>query len=148
MIMKQTVEEAARIEREKVIQELHVAYKMHKDPKHYIISNAAIQKYAVPLFKAGAEWQLKQSPWISVEERLPENNTVVLTRGAYGFLICQLSSLGEWETGANVNKERLGITHWMPIPSFDKILEVNKDYWNELKRKEIKYEKDCTVRRI
>lgn len=35
--MKQTVEEAARIEREKVIQELHVAYKMHKDPKHYII---------------------------------------------------------------------------------------------------------------
>lgn len=68
--------------------------------------------------------------------------------GAYGFLICQLSSLGEWETGANVNKERLGITHWMPIPSFDKILEVNKDYWNELKRKEIKYEKDCTVRRI
>ncbi|KWR51896.1 hypothetical protein [Bacteroides stercoris] len=70
--MKQTVEEAARIEREKVIQELHVAYKMHKDPKHYIISNAAIQKYAVPLFKAGAGWQAKQSPWISVEERLPE----------------------------------------------------------------------------
>lgn len=70
-------------------------------------------------FIQGAEWQSKQSPWISVEERLPENNTVVLTRGAYGFLICQLSSLGEWETGANVNKERLGITHWMPIPSFD-----------------------------
>ena len=146
--MKQDIEVASRIEREKIIQELHVAYKIHKDSKHYIISSAAIQKYAVPLFKAGAEWQLKQSPWISVEERLPENNTVVLTRGAYGFLICQLSSLGEWETGANVNKERLGITHWMPIPSFDKILEVNKDYWNELKRKEIKYEKDCTVRRI
>ena len=46
-------------------------------------------------FKAGAEWQSKQSRWISVKERLPENNTVVLTRGAYGFLICQLSSLGE-----------------------------------------------------
>lgn len=101
-------------------------------------------------FTIGAEWAdaHPKNPWISVEERLPENNTVVLTRGAYGFLICQLSSLGEWETGANVNKERLGITHWMPIPSFDKILEVNKDYWNELKRKEIKYEKDCTVRRI
>lgn len=133
--MKQTVEEAARIEREKVIQELHVAYKMHKDPKHYIISNAAIQKYAVPLFKADAGWQAKQSPWISVEERLPENNTVVLTRGAYGFLICQLSSLGEWETGANVNKERLGITHWMPIPSFDEILEANKDVPERIKEK-------------
>lgn len=133
--MKQTVEEAARIEREKVILELHDAYRIHKDPKHYVTSNVLIQKYAVPLFKAGAEWQLKQSPWISVEERLPEKNTVVLTRGAYGFLICQLSSLGEWETGANVNKERLGITHWMPIPSFDEILEANKDVLERIKEK-------------
>lgn len=67
---------------------------------------------------------------------LPENNTVVLTRGAYGFLICQLSSLGEWETGANVNKERLGITHWLPIPSFDDILEANKDVLEHFKTKE------------
>lgn len=86
-------------------------------------------------FIAGAEWQAKQSPWISVEERLPEKNTVVLTRGAYGFLICQLSSLGEWETGANVNKERLGLTHWMPIPSFDEILEANKDVLERIKEK-------------
>lgn len=86
-------------------------------------------------FIAGAEWQSKQSPWISVKERLPENNTVVLTRGAYGFLICRLSSLGEWETGANVNKERLGITHWMPIPSFDDILEANKDVLERIKEK-------------
>lgn len=86
-------------------------------------------------FKAGADWQARQSPWISVEERLPEKNTVVLTRGAYGFLICQLSSLGEWETGANVNKERLGITHWMPIPSFDEILEANKDVLERIKEK-------------
>lgn len=86
-------------------------------------------------FKAGADWQAKQSPWISVEERLPENNTVVLTRGAYGFLICQLSSLGEWETGANVNKERLGITHWMPIPFFDEILKANKDVLERIKEK-------------
>lgn len=90
-------------------------------------------------FRQGVEWQSKQSPWISVKERLPENNTVVLTRGAYGFLICQLSSLGEWETGANVNKERLGITHWLPIPSFDEILEAKGMYLNELKRKEIEY---------
>lgn len=25
-------------------------------------------------FKAGAEWQAKQFPWISVKERLPEEN--------------------------------------------------------------------------
>lgn len=70
-------------------------------------------------FIAGAEWKEKQSPWISVKERLPEVGTIVLTKGAYGFLICYLSSLGEWETGANANKERLGITHWMPIPKFN-----------------------------
>lgn len=88
-------------------------------------------------FIEGALWadEHPKSTWISVEERLPENNTVVLTRGAYGFLICQLSSLGEWETGANVNKERLGITHWMPIPSFDEILEANRDVLERIKEK-------------
>ena len=93
------------------------------------------EPYCIVDFISGAEWQSKQSPWISVKERLPENNTVVLTRGAYGFLICQLSSLGEWETGANVNKERLGITHWMPIPSFDDILEANRDVLERIKEK-------------
>lgn len=99
------------------------------------IYNDEYQPYYLDGFKDGAEWQSKQSPWISVKERLPENNTVVLTRGAYGFLICRLSSLGEWETGANVNKERLGITHWMPIPSFDEILEANKDVLERIKEK-------------
>lgn len=78
-------------------------------------------------FVQGANWQAEQSPWISVKERLPESNITVLTKGAYGYLICFLSNLGEWETGANINEERLGITHWMPIPSFDEILEANKD---------------------
>lgn len=93
------------------------------------------ETFAKSMFRTGAEWQAKQSPWISVEERLPEKNTVVLTRGAYGLLICQLSSLGEWETGANVNKERLGITHWMPIPSFEGILEANRDVLERIKEK-------------
>lgn len=86
-------------------------------------------------FKNGAEWQSKQSPWISVKERLPESNITVLTKGAYGYLICFLSNLGEWETGANVNEERLGITHWLPILSFDEILEANKDALKQIKEK-------------
>lgn len=28
-------------------------------------------------FIAGAEWQAKQSPWVSVKERLPENQDIV-----------------------------------------------------------------------
>lgn len=86
-------------------------------------------------FIAGADWQSKQSPWISVKERLPEVGEHVLTKGAYGFLICYFSSLGEWETGANVNKERLGITHYMPIPSFNDILEANRDVLERIKEK-------------
>lgn len=116
--MKQTVEEAAQ----------SMAYNKMPDW-------GGLPALAKKYFIKGADWQAKQSPWISVEERLPEKNTVVLTRGAYGFLICQLSSLGEWETGANVNKERLGITHWMPIPSFDDILEANKDVLERIKEK-------------
>jgi hypothetical protein len=125
--MKQTVEEAAR-----------------EHQTHFEICDTegtisgfinGVHKQSYESFISGAQWQSKQSPWISVNERLPENNTVVLTRGAYGFLICQLSSLGEWETGANVNKERLGITHWLPIPSFDEILEANRDVLERIKEK-------------
>ena len=29
-------------------------------------------------FKAGADWQSKQSPWISVKERLPEENENII----------------------------------------------------------------------
>lgn len=94
-----------------------------------------IKKMLAIAFKNGAEWQSKQSPWISVNERLPESNITVLTKGAYGYLICFLSNLGEWETGANVNEERLGITHWLPIPSFDEILEANRDVLERIKEK-------------
>ena len=94
-----------------------------------------IKKMLALAFKNGAEWQSKQSPWISVKERLPESNITVLTKGAYGYLICFLSNLGEWETGANVNEERLGITHWLPIPSFDEILEANRDVLERIKEK-------------
>ena len=140
--MKQTVEEAAR-------DAIHAHYKCNGEYpcgerdycEHCNGHNTAFDccECGADEFKegfiSGAEWQSKQSPWISVKERLPENNTVVLTRGAYGFLICQLSSLGEWETGANVNKERLGITHWMPIPSFNDILEANRDVLERIKEK-------------
>lgn len=94
-----------------------------------------IEGYLRKVYAKGYEAGTKQSPWISVEDRLPEANTMVITKGAYGFLICYLSTLGEWETGANVNEERLGITHWMYIPSFDEILEANRDVLERIKEK-------------
>lgn len=117
--MKQDIEVASRIEREKVIQELHVAYKMHKDPKHYIISSAAIQKYAVPLFKAGAEWQAKQMAWINVKERLPNNDeNIFYTNHLSGALGVGFYVDEKWYQ-AYTGDDIYGITHWMPIPKFN-----------------------------
>ena len=142
--MKQDIEVASRIEREKVIQELHVAYKIHKDHKHYIISSAAIQKYAVPLFKVGAEWQSKQSPWISVKERLPEPNKLVLCRmvsnGAIvsGYIVVSPGRSPYVATDGGFEFEDWNdyeCDMWMPIPSFDDILEANKDVLERIKEK-------------
>lgn len=137
--MKQTVEEAARIEREKVILELHDAYRIHKDPKHYVISSVLIQKYAVPLFKAGAKWQSKQLPWISVKERLPEEGqkVFVLTMccGVSRILIERFYKTSafdkdnRWVFGNSI------VLAWMPIPSFDDILEANRDVLERIKEK-------------
>ena len=35
----------------------------------------------------------------------------------------------------NISELLLGITHWMPIPSFDEILEANKDVLERIKEK-------------
>lgn len=122
--MKQTVEEAAK---ENIL--------FNHRTVDRTLSGKDLAKFGEINFVQGAEWHAKQSPWISVKERLPETNTMVLTKGAYGFLICYLSTLGEWETGANVNEERLGITYWMPIPTFDEILEANRDVLGRIKEK-------------
>lgn len=122
--MRQAVEEAAR---ENIL--------FNHRTVDRTLSGKDLAKFGEMNFIQGAEWHAKQSPWISVEDRLPEANTMVLTKGAYGFLICYLSTLGEWETGANVNEERLGITHWMSIPSFDDILESNRDVLERIKEK-------------
>lgn len=149
--MKQTVEEAARIEREKVILELHDAYRIHKDPKHYVTSSALIQKYAVPLFKAGAEWQSKQSPWISVKERLPEENENIIImcehgaifNGTYcnGVWFCMDGYIHDIYKSNPIYSSMSSIPSlwepvaWMPIPSFDDILEANKDILERIKQK-------------
>ena len=60
--MKQTVEEAAK-------QELISSYAI------VIEGELVYQRQAMlNMFKKGADWQSKQSPWISVKERLPEEN--------------------------------------------------------------------------
>lgn len=98
-------------------------------------------------FKAGAEWQARQSPWISVEERLPEQNELVLCRMVSneaivsGFIIPTPSGRPRVVTLPDFEFEDYGdyvCDMWTPIPSFDEILEANKDVLSidiSLKRK-------------
>lgn len=121
--MGQTIEEAARIERERIILELHADYKIHGDARHYVISSTVIGKYGVNLFKAGAEWQAKQSPWVSVKERLPPPGEEVLLFDINSIRHLVLGWLREnkgynksmWAL-SNGHVDDEDITHWMIIP--------------------------------
>lgn len=103
--MKQTLEEASQ-----------------KGAEGYNIVGQTIYKSG---FRAGAEWHAKQSPWISVEERLPETND-----GQSLYEVIVVTSDRRFLVVINTEVEHLvgllGVTHWMPIPSFDEILEANR----------------------
>ena len=97
---------------------------------------------ANPAFIAGAEWADKnpKSPWISVEERLPEITVPILRESDFVFVHVVNKDTGhEWvELPAKYNKQfhdwmtndftwinkRGGVvTHWMPIPQIPKEIE-------------------------
>ena len=106
------------------------------DPEEILPARAG---YLVELerrgFMEGAEWQKKQFPWISVKERLPEqyenvlvlfehNGTPIIQKDVY-FGFGEI----EWKFGEDK------ILAWMPIPSFDDILEANRDVLERIKEK-------------
>ena len=143
--MKQTVEEAAK--------------KYSNDCRN---RQRHCEPYCIVDFISGSEWQSKQSPWISVKERLPEKTKydwvlVIIRDKIDGFIglpqIGELRSDGFWHTieSDDFNTEQfrreygttdaLGVflhqevLAWMPIPSFDDILEANKDVLERIKEK-------------
>lgn len=122
--MKQTVEEAARE---------HQTHFEICDPEGTINGFInGMHKQSYESFKAGAQWQSKQSPWISVKERLPEELESVLVgtnyEGRYYYEVAFVMN-GKWVCH---NSKPI---YWMPIPSFDDILEANKDVLERIKEK-------------
>lgn len=113
--MKQTLEEAAE--------------------KYSIQEDVFMQLSDKQTFRAGVEWQKEQSPWISVKERLPENDDNVIyinyLSRAIGIGFYVDNQWCEAYTGIDI----YGVTHWMPIPSFDDILEANRDVLERMKEK-------------
>lgn len=76
-------------------------------------------------------------PWISVEVKLPKtDDNVICCNNRSGFIgiANYYNYTGKWEEAYSTNEIR-GITHWMPIPSFDDILEANKDVLERIKEK-------------
>lgn len=124
--MKQTVEEAAR------------EYADRNWPNGRFNCTSEVS------FIAGAEWQSKQSPWVSVKERLPEQNKLVLCRmvsnGAIvsGYIVVSPGRSPYVATDGGFEFEDWNdyeCDMWMPIPSFDDILEANRDVLERIKQK-------------
>lgn len=113
--MKQTLEEAAR-----------------EGAEGYNIVGQTIYKSG---FRAGAEWHAKQSPWISVEERLPEESGWVFVAGGRNPYRALFYCAGLFYSDVTFGTFDSGVTHWMPIPSFDEILEANRDVLERIKEK-------------
>ena len=93
-----------------------------------------MHKQSYESFIAGAEWQSKQSPWISVEERLPEEGQNVLVLIEYMGSM-QINENTYWKTDKWTFGSETEVLAWMPIPSFDEILEANKDVLQRIKEK-------------
>ena len=115
--MKQTVEEAAR------------EYADRNWPNGRFNCTSEVS------FIAGAEWQSKQSPWVSVKERLPEENKeyLVVLDNRVVYVAQYNKNNKSWliyGTGYTYN-----VVAYMPIPSFDEILEANGNVLERIKEK-------------
>lgn len=135
--MKQTVEDVAKEAAED-------CYECQYD-------NSLEMRLVKEAFRQGAEWQSKQSPWISVKERLPEENENIIIMCEHGAIFNGIYCNGVWfcmdgyihdiYKSNPIYSSMSSIPSlwepvaWMPIPSFDDMLEANKDVLERIKEK-------------
>ena len=144
--MKQTLETAA-------INELFFSYACTS--RNLSFAGLVYDRNAMlNMFRKGAEWHAKQSPWIRVEERLPDEEQRVLVGFLYYYKYDDREAEsrkhidvftyenGIWTTdsdisylGKSVEKDDIKVICWMPILSFDEILEANRDVLERIKKK-------------
>lgn len=101
-----------------------------------------IEGYLRKVYTKGYEAGTKQSPWISVKERLPKEGNSVLIRLKDGVIrlacydIEEDSDIYFWNDDYAYETFRpWDVTHWKEIPSFDEILEENRDVLERIKEK-------------
>lgn len=123
--MKQTVEEVAREAAED-------CYECHYD-------DSLEMRLVKEAFRQGAEWQSKQSPWISVKEKAgcdTSSDCIVMVANGDIFK-AYFSSKNKWmkSNGGHYDEVIDDVVSWFPIPSFDDILEANRDVLERIKEK-------------
>ena len=132
--MKQTVEEAAKECRRTTAQSMGVYAQYHsidECPNHGI----TYDEIAEAAFIKGAEWQAKQSPWISVEDAIPNKQAKGMCQVKYADGSIDEMAMREVNKWIYPYIKTGYVTHWRPIPSFDEILEANKDVLERIKEK-------------
>lgn len=96
------------------------------DYRHDLSEN---DRYFIPPFVLGAEWALKQSPWINVKERLPEVDQTVLIKTFVGnaYFIAKIVKDKRIKGGAKfVPKNAINtfwlnqVEYWCSIPELPK----------------------------
>lgn len=105
-------------------------------------------------FVSGVEWMEKYFSWISVEERLPEEGQRILVEFLFYYKYHDreaqsrryidtftykygvwVGDNGESYPGNELTRRDIKVICWQPIPSFDEILEANRDVLERIKEK-------------
>lgn len=89
------------------------------------------------MYPTDVEYAKVKSPWISVKKRLPETKDKVLVlnrmkRSDNYFVSENRYANGNWAAKSAMYYEEIA---WMPSPSFDEILEADKDVLERIKQK-------------
>lgn len=105
-------------------------------------------QYKIAQIHAGIDGYLSgydealKSQWISTKERMPKPNTDVVFLTDIGMIMngqysndVWMQMDGVWGSAYCSIEKCWEVVAWMPIPSFDKILEDNKDVLKRLKDK-------------
>lgn len=126
--MKQTVEEVA--------DECRIAIALSLDKSCFDIDECqdaglSYDELVYNSFITGAKWQAKQSPWISVEDKAgcdTSGDCIVMVMNGDIFK-AYFSSENKWmkSNGGYYDEVIDDVVAWFPVPSFDEILEANKD---------------------
>lgn len=107
-----------------------------------ITKGLPVRSASFKAFKAGAEWQAKQSPWVSVKERFPEDYEPKIILLKDGQIRVAHFDSGDRDFGvdyfwhdkeADESFDFKDVVAYMNIPSFDEILESNKDVLPRMK---------------